>query len=267
MPVYLKITADLFTKFLIPIYNNTGRALTKLANVLEQATQVEDPAIDTLKASNKLLEEESEVIDNVETVGAEGIEWMSIEWSSVALDFAGLAPLMALPMIAEFLGHKMAHSLIVQNLTNTDFTWSLTNINGSTAMKPGDTKISQLKVETGESTDGKDVTLSYQAAFQFINSNDYGSIGYVMQLNPADGGQVANLVIDVPWGGKNIIWLGTSADSPQTIYDAHTQTADGQLSKTGTFGNYKVTLSLNKITGKTYDSYYYCSTAIIETIS
>lgn len=39
---------------------------------------------------------------------------------------------------------------------------------------------------------------------------------------------------------------------------------NGQLAAEATFGGYSVTLSLSKLSGKTYDSYYYCSTAIIE---
>ena len=52
----------------------------------------------------------------------------------------------------------------------------------------------------------------------------------------------------------------------QSIYDAHTVNPDGKLSVTASFGKYKVTLSLNKISGKTYDSYYYCSTAVIQEV-
>lgn len=268
MPVYLKITSDLFAKFVTPIYSNTTRVLKNLATRMQQETRVETPNIDALETSDDLLQAESEVVDNVaEEVGAEGVEWMSIEWSAVALDFAGLAPLMALPMIAEMLGHQMTHALIVQNLTTTDFSWSLTQVHGSTAMQPGQPKLPQLKVEAGQGADGADVTLSYQAAFQFINATDYGSIGYVLQLQPADGGQPATLVVAVPWAGENIIWVGTSTDDARVTYDAHVQVADGQLSKSVTFGKYRVTLSLNASSGKTYDSYYYCSTAIIEPIA
>jgi hypothetical protein len=179
----------------------------------------------------------------------------------VALDFAGLAPLMALPMIFEQLGHAMTHALIVQNVTDTDFTWTQTIVHGTSAMQPGVTQLPALKHEKGTG-DQPDVTLSSSASFQVINTTDYGSVGYVLQLTPAGGGPAATLVISVPWAGQNTIWAG-SATNAETAYTQHSQ-PDGNLSVKASFGPYAVTLSLNKLTGKTYDSYYYCSTAIIE---
>jgi hypothetical protein len=263
MPLYLKFTADLFSKLVVPIYRNTARVLTDLASRLQQATRTEAPSIDALAEASQVVEQDSAIVDNVAAeVGEEGLEYMSIEWGSVVLDVAGLAPLMALPMLAEFLGHAMTHALIVQNVTGTDFTWTQTVVHGETAMQPGQNALPGLKHESG--ADG-DVTLSSSAAFQTVNYTDYGSIGYVLQLHPADGSPAATLVVSVPWEGDNTVWVGTAGD-PDQAYRQHS-VPTGQLATKATFGGYTVTLSLNKLTGKTYDSYYYCSTAIIEEAS
>ena len=126
-------------------------------------------------------------------------------------------------------------------------------------MQPGQNALPGLKHESG--ADG-DVTLSSSASFQNVNYTDYGAIGYVLQLHPADGSPAATLVVNVPWAGDNAIWAGTAAD-PDQAYEQHAAPT-GQLTTKATFGGYTVTLSLNKLSGKTYDSYYYCSTAIIE---
>lgn len=262
MPVYLKITSDLIDKLLVPIYKNSSKVVTKLADRIAQALRTETPDIDADALAQGLTEAESQVVDDVaEEVGAEGLRFMAIEWGEVALDFAGLAPLMALPMIAEQLGHAMTHALIVQNVTDTNFTWTQTIVHGTSAMQPGVSQLPALKYEKGTGN-APDVTLSSSASFQVINTTDYGSVGYVMQLTPTDGGPAATLVISVPWAGQNSIWVG-SADNAEIAYEQHSQ-ADGNLSVKASFGAYNVTLSLNKLTGKTYDSYYYCSTAIIE---
>jgi hypothetical protein len=259
MPVYLKITADLIDKLLVPIYKNSSRVLTNLADRIAQATRTETPAIDADALAEELTQAESQVVDNVaEEVGEEGVAYMAIEWGQVALDFAGLAPLMALPMIFEQLGHAMTHALIVQNVTDTDFTWTQTIVHGTSAMQPGASQLPALKHEKGAT----DVTLSSSASFQVINTTDYGSVGYVLQLTPAGGGPAATLVISIPWAGQNTIWAGAAGD-PETAYEQHSQ-PDGNLTVKAPFGSYTVTLSLNKLTGKTYDNYYYCSTAVIE---
>jgi hypothetical protein len=268
MPPYLKFSGDIFAKLLIPVYKNSAQLLTKLATRIQEATRTETPSIDALYEAEEVTEAQSGVLEEVGAeVGTEGVEFMSIEWGAIALDIAGMAPLMALPMIFEMLGHAMTHALIVQNVTGIDFTWSQSIVHGTSAMKPADgkdqDKLPALKQDSDD--DGGQVTLSSSATFQVINTTDYGSVGYVLQLRPSDGSPAATLVVNVPWAGQNAIWTGT-ADDPQTAFEQHGQ-PNGKLSTSATFGSYTVTLSLNKLSGKTYDSYYYCSTAVIEPAS
>lgn len=260
MPLYLKFTADLFSKLAVPIYRNMARVVTDLASRVQQATSTENASIDALEMADRLVGQDSQVVDNVVAeTGEQGLKYMSIEWGSVALDVACLAPLMALPLLAEFLSHAMTHALIVQNLTGTDFTWQQTIVHGESAMQPGQNTLPGLKHESG--ADG-DVTLSSSASFQTVNYTDYGAIGYVLQLHPADGSPDATLVVNVPWAGDNAVWVGTATD-PDQAYQQHGR-PNGQLTTKAAFGGYTVTLSLNKLSGQTYDSYYYCSTAVIE---
>jgi hypothetical protein len=178
----------------------------------------------------------------------------------VALDVACLAPLMALPMLAEFLGHAMTHALIVQNVTGTDFTWTETIVHGESAIQPGQNALPGLKHESG--ADG-DVTLSSSASFQNVNYTDYGAIGYVLQLHPADGSPAATLVVNVPWVGDNAIWVGQSDEDPNQLYEEHS-VPDGRLSVTASFGSYKVTWSINKLSGETEGAYFYGVLGVIE---
>ncbi len=85
-----------------------------------------------------------------------------------------------------------------------------------------------------------------------------------MSLAPAGGsGQTAKIAVAVPWAGDNGMWVGSSNDDPQTIYDNNTD-PDGQLSKGATFGDYKVTLGINKLSGETEGAYFYGLVVAIE---
>lgn len=259
MPPYLKLTHDIFDKLLVPVYRNTGKALTELAATIQRQTQVETPAIDALESATEVLEQASEVVEDVAAeVGAEGVEYMTIEWGAVALDFAGLAPLMALPMIFEALGHEMTHSLIVQNLTGRDFTWTIEVPHGRTSLQPGQDALPGLRTDAG-------VTLSSSVSLQHVNTTDYSSIGFALRLSPVDGGEAATLVVDVPWAGDNSIWVGTAPDLG-TAWEQHSG-GPSALSVQAAFGDYRVTLSLNKHSGTTDDAYWYCSTAVVEPLS
>jgi hypothetical protein len=188
---------------------------------------------------------------------------MVIDWSAVSFAVAGLLPLAALPMVFEFLGHQMYHSVVVQNLTGLDFEWSIAyQHSGSVAVQPASSIPAQQT--SFDPVRQAQTTLSYQGNFQFINSSDLGSIGYVLALTPSDGGTAANIVVSIPWGSDNAIWVGPSSSSPQDLYHEHSA-ANGQLSQSASFGDYDVTVSINALSGKTAnDTYFYCSTVVIE---
>lgn len=260
MPVYLKLSGDLFAKLLIPTYQNAKTLLGALADKISKASRVEAPEIDPLAEADDVLVEQEGVL---EEVGEEGIDLLAIEWGSVALDVAGMAPLMAIPMIVEFLGHDMQHSLIVQNMTAQTFTLDLDLLHGKQACSPASTTLPALSTQTDPLNPKATVTYSYDAYYQLINSTNLGSIGHVLTLTPGDSSPKARLVTSIPWAGDNAIWLGQSDLSGSALYDQHSA-PNGQLVQSAVFGSYRVTQSLNRLSGKTDGDYFYCSMVLVE---
>jgi hypothetical protein len=260
MPVYLKFSGDLFAKLLVPTYQNAKTLLGALADKISKASRVEAPEVDPLAETEDVLSAEEDLL---EEVGEDGIDFLAVEWGSVALDVAGMAPLMAIPMIVEFLGHDMQHSLIVQNMTSLTFSLELDLIHGKLACAPASTTLPALSTQTDPLNPGAQVTYSYDAYYQLINSNDLGSIGHVLTLTPGDSGTKARLVTAIPWEGSNAIWLGQSDLSGEALY-AQYSVPNNALVQTGQFGSYRVTQSLNRLRGKIDGDYFYCSMVLIE---
>jgi hypothetical protein len=72
------------------------------------------------------------------------------------------------------------------------------------------------------------------------------------------------LVVSIPWAGDNTIWVGPSAPSADDAWAQRSSSPSTSTTTSATFGAYKITLSINKLHGKTYDTYFYCSAAVIE---
>jgi hypothetical protein len=259
MPVYLKLSGEVFAKLLVPTYQNAKTLLGALADKISKASQVEDPAIDPTAEADEVLSEQEGLIEDV---GADGIDFLAVEWGSVALDVAGMAPLMALPMLVEFLGHKMQHSLIVQNMTGQQFSIDLALVHGKQACAPASASLPGLSTQHDPVT-GQDATYAYDAYYQLINSTDLGDIGYVLTLTPSDSSPKASMVTAIPWAGDNAIWVGQSDLSADSLY-AQRSVPNGQLVQSATFGSYKVTQSINRLSGKTDGDYFYCSMVLVE---
>ncbi|WP_125777959.1 hypothetical protein [Antribacter gilvus] len=260
MPAYLPLTHDLFVKLLVPTYQNAKSVLGALAAKISKAAQVESPSIDPTAAADEVILEEEGAL---ETVGEEGIEYLAVEWGAVALDVAGIAPLMALPMLVEFLGHKMQHSLVVQNLTGQQLTLDLALVHGDQACAPASTTLPGLSTQDDPINPGSTVTYSYDAYFQLINSTDLGDIGHVLTLTPSDGGAQVRVVTAVPWAGDNAIWVGESDLPARSLY-AQRSVPNEHLTQTASVGNLKVTHSINRLSGTTDGDYFYCSMVLIE---
>ena len=263
MPAFLPLSADLFHKLAIPIYENVKTFLGNAARQLSRAVAVEDAAIDAIEAAEDILEEQNAVIEEVEELAEEGIDYMALEWSAIGLDMAGLAPLMAIPMLVEFLGHDMSHSLIVQNMSGVDFTSELTQIWGRPTFKPGVDKLPKTESKPDPLDPGKQVEYSYSANYHFVNTTNLGPIGYVLTLRPSDGAPATHLLVSIPWAGDNAIWVGPWDHRIQTLWDQHSKPND-KLVVTTQAGGRTITLSLNALAGETEGGYFYCSMAVIE---
>ena len=260
-PVGITITRALFNDLIKPLYSNFTKYLQNSARSFQEAAQVEDPQIDPLEENEEAI---SEASGEAEEVGGElaeqGVEYMTIDWTSVSLEAAGLGVVIAIPMVILFIGHEMVNSVNIVNETDLSFTWSvLTQVHGSASVLPAASSnnvIPPLSYVTDAWGDETTVKCAYSADFQFINSSDLGSIGYVLNLEPSDGGTPAKIVVSIPWGSDNAIWLGQSDDDGQTIYDDHSG-ATGELSVSATFGNYQISVAITALSGETNGQYFY----------
>lgn len=263
MPGFLPLTADLFKKLVVPLYENMKTFVSNTASALSEATSVEGGSIDALSASKEILEDQSLVIEDVEDLVDEGIDYLALEWGAIGLDVAGLAPLMAIPMLVEFLGHEMSHSLIVQNMSDVDFTFELTQIWGRPTFEPGVDKLPKLETVSDPLAPGKNVKHSYSANYHFVNTTNLGPIGYVLTLQPSDNSPATRLLVWIPWAGDNAIWVGPADGSIRALWDKQS-TPNGKLVVTTESGGRRITLSLSALRDKTEGAFFYCSMALIE---
>jgi hypothetical protein len=180
---------------------------------------------------------------------------------------AGIGVLTAIPLIVGFLGHKMINSVMINNLTDTDFTWSLDQVHGQASVMP-DTKenntIPKMDYNVDSWGDKTTVKVSYEARMQFINGTDYGDIGWVLDLQPAGNNPKLAVVANIPWAGDNVIWTGAASESDDDLWTDHGQIPDGNHSVTGTAGAYKTTVSINALSGETDGAYFYGILVVIE---
>ena len=268
LPPGVVLSGKLFTDLIKPVYNNLKLGVNKLAAAFRESAEVSDPSINSASESEGPIEEAS---GDIEDVGGElaeqGAEYAAIEWGSVAGEAAGLGLLAAIPLIVNFLGHKMVNSVMIENMTDTDFAWDLTQEHGSASVLPDpkmNSKIPKMDFITDSWGDKTTVKVAYEARMQLINITDYGSIGWVLGLTPADGGAKIATVSDAPWAGNNTIWSGAYDKTADELWAAHTTVDDEHLKVTSTVGKYKVTTSITTLRGKTDGAYFYGTLVVIE---
>ena len=278
IPGGIVLTKALFGDLLTPVYKNMKTFVTKMASKFRDSSNVEDPDIDPETESEEPLDDASGQIENVGgELGEEGAEYLAIDWSSVGLEAAGLGAIVAIPMIVDFLGHKMVNSVEVHNLTNSDLTWYIDKqVHGKSSVAPkpesGGNIIPKMDYNVDQWGDKTTVKVAYAADFQFINSSDLGSIGYVLSFTPSGQTTPIKAVVSVPWAGHNAIWAGESSESADDIYNKYawvdtSQPAPANWDKTtwsSVVGDYKVTISITKLSGETEGQYFYGNVIVIE---
>lgn len=269
IPGGLVLTQKLFGDLLKPVYANFKTYITKMSEQFKEASSVETPDIDPLEESEGPVEDASAEIGEVGgELAEEGVEYLAIDWGSVLAESAGLGAIAAIPMLVSFLGHKMVNSVEIHNCTDIDFDWSVAaQVHGEPSILPKDDQgkvIPKMNYNVDAWGDRTTVKCAYAADFQFINSSDLSSIGYVLTLQPqAGGGSPIDLVVSIPWAGDNTIWAGRSTGNPQGQYQQHS-TPDGKLSVTASADTYDVTMSINALSGETDGAYFYGVLAVIE---
>jgi hypothetical protein len=274
-PVNMILTRALFNDLISPIYSNMKTFVNNMSTTMRDATSVEGASIDPEEASaepRNAASEETELIEG-DLAAEEGAEYLAMDWASVGLEAAGLGALIAVPFIASMLGHQMTNSVEVHNLTDYDLIWSIDKlIHGKTSVAPSgqddaENIIPKMGYNEDQWGDKTTVNVAYAADFQFVNSNDYSSIGYVLSFTPKGGHNAIKAMVSIPWAGQNTIWAGQSNDSSDKIYDEYSQpTAKnyGQVSYTSVVDDLKVTISINKLKGETSGQYFYANAIIIE---
>ncbi len=268
LPPGIVIGSKLFKDLIKPAYGNMKVLFNKLAEKMKSSAEVEDPDIDPAEeAEDPISEAEGDIGDIGGELAGEGAEFLAIDWGSVVAEVGGLGVLAAIPLIVSFLGHKMVTSVMINNLTNTDFTWSIKDqVWGKASVLPSqdsNNKIPKMDYNVDSWGDRTTVKCSYEARMQFINSNDYGSIGWVLGLKPADADQELATVVSIPWAGDNTIWTGQLTGDAGDLYTRHSN-PDGRLTVGATVGKYKSTISTTKLSGKTEDAYFYGILVVIE---
>ncbi len=245
------------------IYESVQALLAGLAGQLAAESEVESPEIDASKVVGAVVADVSSIAIRAAGNTLLHIDWMAVQWSAeVVASLSVLSVLVAIPLIIEFTGHTMAHSLIVQNLTDADFTCTPTLEAGQYSVKPSSSTVPAKSTQADPLDPSQNDTFSYGVAMQ-TGSTEFGSIGLVVDLASA-GGDKAQLLVSIPWSGGNTIWAGPSAGSADDAWAAHSLPASKSMMTSATFGPYKITLSINALSGETYGSYFYCSTAVVE---
>lgn len=262
------LTKALFRDLLKPLYSNMKTLVNKLAVQFRTSAEVPVPVIDPEAVAEEPIAETDEVVEEIGgELAAEGVEYLALDWAAVSFEVAGIGILVAIPIVVGYLGHNMISNVTVQNMTDTDFTWSLTQQHGDPSVLPDpDEKniIPKMDYNVDSWGDTTTVKVSYEANMQFINSSDYGAIGWELGLTPADGSPSLTALTYVPWAGENIIWTGPSNGSADDMWKQHTASSNGQLSVTGSAGKYQATIAISALRGETDGAYTYGTIVVIE---
>ena len=269
IPGGIILSEKLFGDLLKPVYSNFKTYITKMSEQFKEASEVETPDIDPEAESEEPIEDASgEIGDVTGELAEEGVEYLAIDWGSVVAESAGLGAIAAIPLLVSFLGHKMVNSVEIHNCTDLDFGWSVAEqVHGQPSILPKDDSgkvIPKMDYNVDSWGDKTTVKVAYSADFQFINSTDLSSIGYVLTLQPRGGaGSPTDMVVSIPWAGDNTIWAGGSTGNPQQQYDNHSD-PDGKLSVTAQADTYQVTMSITALSGETGGAFFYGILAVIE---
>ena len=262
-PSSLEIDEKVFNDLLPALYESTGTALKALAVAFAADSQVESPDVDAESlASKALFAASGKAIGLAAALAEYGLEFTAVTWGEMIGEGLGIGALMAIPAIVQFLGHTMTHSVVIDNVSPSALTWELTTIHGEDTLRqpvapvPGQRKITDLLDRSAE------LTLSSQLHLLHLNWSRETGIGYVLTLSPGQGGTKVYVLTHIPIVGDNVIWVGTSDGTPQSVWDAHYLDAR-VLSTSTTVGDTTITVSLNRLRGTIDDAYFYCSSIVV----
>lgn len=164
--------------------------------------------------------------------GAEVAEDTTLSMVAGGLAFAGVAVLVAIPIVLDMIQHVTYQTTTLYNLTPYDIDWTLGYLNegvmnaapvtgqGSTTLNP------LIPAMTMSAPPGvTPVMMASEAGFSFTSTKEYEGLGYVLSFTLKDhesGDAVATAaaMYDVPFSGDNSLYAAFNpTETPQELYD------------------------------------------------
>ena len=181
---------------------------------------------------------------------------VAIDLAAAVPALAGLAVLMAVPLLISALSKTFVLHIEVDNLTDVDITWSIPYVDeGAVTVEPVGTVLPQTGYATDTWGDRTTVPVVFQATFAAGNTSGYSGIGFVVALEGLGTSTAA--VISIPWAADNGIALCDPGHAPdwRTVYSAHSGGSGGLRA---THGNqrFEFTLAIDALHGNSDD--YHC---------
>lgn len=184
---------------------------------------------------------------------------VAIDLAAAVPALAGLAVLMAIPLLIAALAKSFVLHVEVDNVTDRAFTWSVPYVDeGAVTVEPADAVLPAMGTATDAWGDRTTVPVIFQASFSAANTNGYAGVGFVLNLSPAGlTGQDLTAVVSVPWAADNGIWLGQPGRTPDwaALYAANSGST-GALRVTHGTQHFVATLAIDALAGHGDD--YHC---------
>jgi hypothetical protein len=246
----LKPLLSRFTSFLRSavdswLETDVGDDLAGLTDALDATTS---------EIADATAEEAAEVV-----VAEEVVAEVAIDLAAAVPALAGLAVLLAIPLLISALAKQFVLHIEVNNMTDVDLSWSIPYTDeGSVTVEPAASVVPKMGKATDSWGDQTTVPVIFQAVFSSMNTSGYEGIGFVLNLSPAGfTGQDTCAVISIPWIADNAIWLGAPGRSPDwaSIYAAHS----GPTGTTHIFHanqHFAATLAIDALSGNNDE--YHC---------
>jgi hypothetical protein len=207
----------------------------------------------TSEVADATAEETAEVLVEEEVVAE-----VAIDLSAAVPALAGLAVLLAIPLLISALAKQFVLHIELNNLTDVDLTWSIPYTDeGAVTVQPASSVLPKMGRATDSWGDETTVPVVFQAIFSSMNTSGYEGIGLVLKLSPAGyTGQDTCAVISIPWLADNAVWLGDPGRSPDwpAIYDAHSAPTGATQVFHGN-QHFSVTLGIDALSGN-HDEYH-----------
>jgi hypothetical protein len=246
----LKPLLSRFTSFLRAavdswLETDVGEDVAGLTDSLDAATS---------EVADATAEEAAEVLVEEEVVAE-----VAIDLSAAVPALAGLAVLLAIPLLISALAKQFVLHIEVNNLTDDDLTWSLPYTDeGAVTVQPASSVLPKMGRATDSWGDETTVPVVFQAIFSSMNTSGYEGIGLVLNLSRADyTGQDTCAVISIPWLADNAVWLGDPGRTPDwaAIYSGHSA-ATGATRVFHGNQHFSVTLAIDALSG--HNDEYHC---------